>query len=98
MDNGASSYRRFLEGDTNAIIDIISDYREGLVLFINSFIDDFCTAEELAEDVFVKLCVDKPDFSGKCSFKTWLFTIGKNAALNLIKKKSRYYEVSISIT
>ena len=95
MDNGASSYRRFLKGDTNAIIDIISDYREGLVLFINSFINDFCTAEEIAEDVFVKICADKPRFSEKCSFKTWLFTLGKNAALNSIKKRSRYSEVSI---
>ena len=95
MDNGASSYRRFLEGDTNAIIDIIADYREGLVLFINSFVNDFCTAEELAEDTFVKICSEKPKFSEKCSFKTWLFTIGKNAALNSIKKKARHSEVSI---
>ena len=95
MDNGANSYRRFLEGDTNAIIDIIADYREGLVLFINSIVKDFCTAEEIAEDTFVKICADKPDFSGKCSFKTWLFTIGKNAAINSMKKKSRHSEVPI---
>lgn len=95
MDNGANSYRRFLEGDTNAIIDIIADYREGLVLFINSIVNDFCTAEEIAEDTFVKICADKPDFSGKCSFKTWLFTIGKNAAINSMKKKSRHSEVPI---
>ena len=95
MDNGAISYRRFLEGDRNAIIDIIADYREGLVLFINSFVNDFCAAEELAEDTFVKICADKPKFSGKCSFKTWIYTIGKNAALNSIKKKSRHSEVSI---
>ena len=95
MDNGAISYRRFLEGDEDALIDIIADYREGLVLFINSFVNDFCAAEEIAEDTFVKLCVDRPKFSGKCSFKTWIYTIGKNAALNSIKKKSRHPEVSI---
>ena len=95
MDNGAVSYRRFLEGDTNAIIDIIADYREGLVLFINSIVNDFCSAEELAEDTFVKLCADRPKFSGKCSFKTWIYTIGKNIALNSIKKKSRHPETSI---
>ena len=93
MDNGAVSYRRFLEGDRDAIIDIIADYREGLVLFINSFVDNICIAEEIAEDTFVKICTDRPKFSGKCSFKTWIFTIGKNAALNSIKKKSRHPEV-----
>ena len=95
MDNGAAYYRRFLDGDTNAIIDIIADYREGLVLFINGFVNDICTAEELAEDTFVKLCADKPKFSGKCSFKTWLYTIGKNAALTNLKQKSRHPSVSI---
>lgn len=47
MDSGAACYRRFLNGDTDAIIDIIADYREGLVLFINGFVNDICTAEEL---------------------------------------------------
>ena len=41
MDNGASSYRRFLEGDKDALVDIIGDYREGLVLFLNNYIGDF---------------------------------------------------------
>ena len=95
MDNGAVYYRRFLEGDRDAIIDIIADYREGLVLFIHSIVDDFCTAEELAEDTFVKLCADKPAFLGKCSFKTWIYTIGKNIAFNSIKKKSRHPEVPL---
>jgi RNA polymerase sigma-70 factor (ECF subfamily) len=30
MDNGASSYRRFLEGDDNGIVEIIRDYKDGL--------------------------------------------------------------------
>ena len=95
MDNGASSYRRFLDGDKNALIDIISDYREGLVLFLSHFTGDFCLAEEIAEETFVKLYADQPNFSGKSSFKTWLFTIGKNAAINHIKRLSRHREVPI---
>ena len=82
MDNGASSYRRFLSGDKTGLIDIISDHREGLVLYLSSFIGDFCTAEEIAEETFLKLYVDKPKFSEKCSFKTWLYTIGKHLAVD----------------
>ena len=33
MDNGASSYRRFLEGDDNGIVEIIRDYKDGLIFF-----------------------------------------------------------------
>ena len=95
MDNGASSYRRFLDGDNNALIDIISDHREGLVLFLSSFTGDFCLAEETAEETFLKLYTDKPKFSGKCSFKTWLYTIGKNMAIDHIRKMSKYGETPI---
>ncbi len=34
MDNGASSYRRFLDGDDNAIAEIVRDCKDGLILFV----------------------------------------------------------------
>ena len=35
MDNGASSYRRFLDGDEAAFIPIMETYRDGLIFFID---------------------------------------------------------------
>ena len=37
MDNGASSYRRFLDGDDEGIVEIIRDYKDGLILYLNAF-------------------------------------------------------------
>ena len=34
MDKGAQSYRRFLDGDDDALGEIVDMYREGLILFI----------------------------------------------------------------
>ena len=95
MDNGASSYRRFLDGDKNALIDIIEDYRKGLVLFLNSITGDFCLAEEIAEETFLKLYVDRPKFSGKSSFRSWLYSIGRNTAIDHIRKASKLDEVPV---
>ena len=53
MDNGASSYRRFLDGDDEGIVEIIKEYKDGLMLFINRYVDNIHIAEELTEDVFV---------------------------------------------
>lgn len=50
MDNGASSYRRFLEGDDSGIVEIIRDYKDGLILFLNRYVNNIHTAEELAEE------------------------------------------------
>ncbi len=96
MDNGASSYRRFREdGDENGLVEIIKEYRDGLVFYINSFVKNIAVAEELAEDTFVLLGTKKPKDKGKGSFKTWLYTIGRNIALNHIRKSQRLREVSV---
>ena len=91
MENGESSYRRFLAGDNDGLAEIIRMYRDGLILFLNGFTNDIDAAEELAEDVFVKIAVKKPTFKGKASFKTWLYAIGKNEALQQIRKKKITY-------
>ena len=86
MDNGASSYRRFLDGDDNGFVEIIKDYKDGLILYINNFIGNIFIAEDLAEDTFVKIVTKKPRFSGKSSFKTWLYAIGRNVTLDHLRR------------
>ena len=34
MDNGASSYRRFLDGDDKGLAEIVRDYSDGLTLYL----------------------------------------------------------------
>ena len=89
MDNGASSYRRFLEGDRNSFPELVTEYWDGLTLYLNSFAENTAEAEELAEEPFLKLYTDRPVFSGKSSFKTWLFAVGRNTAYNIIRKRRR---------
>ena len=36
MDAGAESYRRFLEGEEDAMLEIVREYNDGLVLYLNS--------------------------------------------------------------
>ncbi len=90
MDNGASSYRRFLEGDDSGLVDIVRDYKDGLMLFINRYVQNIHLAEDLTEDTFFLLVTKKPRFTPRCTFKTWLYTIGRNVALNELKKRRRH--------
>ena len=94
-DKGAESYRRFLdEGDENGIVEIIKDYKDGLLLYLLGFTKNFHTAEEIMEDTFVKLVVKRPKYTEKFSFKTWLYTIGRNAAIDHLRRSSRFPELS----
>lgn len=95
MDTGASSYRRYLDGDDTGIIEIIRDYKDGLTLYINSFVDNIYTAEDLMEDTFFKVATKKPRFSGKSSFKTWLYAIARNMTLDYLKKNKKLANIPI---
>ena len=49
MDNGASSYRRFLDGDDKGIAEIVEDYKDGLILYLNGYVNNIFIAEELTD-------------------------------------------------
>lgn len=52
MDNGASSYRRFLDGDESAFNEIMEELFRSLVFFINGYVHDIHAAEDIAIDAF----------------------------------------------
>ena len=60
MDNGASSYRRFLDGDDKGLAEIVRDYRDGLILYLNGIVNNISVAEELMEETFFKIITKKP--------------------------------------
>ncbi|MGN0480251.1 MAG: RNA polymerase sigma factor [Lachnospiraceae bacterium] len=95
MDNGAGSYRRFLDGDDNGLRELIDEYYDGLVLYLNTYLRNILTAEELAEDVFALLAIRKPKFGGRSGFKTWLYAIGRNTAVDYIRKEAGKNTLSI---
>ena len=95
MDNGASSYRRFLEGDDAGLKELIESYRMPLQMFILSFAGQEDVAEEAAIETFVKLATKKPRYNGKASFKTWLFCIGRNTAADYLRKQRKHNTASM---
>lgn len=69
MDSGADSYRRFLDGDDEGLAEIVREYKDGLILYLNGYVNNLYIAEELTEDTFFRLITRKPKFSGKSTFK-----------------------------
>lgn len=89
MDGGIDNYQRFLDGDESALEPIIASYKDGLILFLNGFVGDLVTAEELTEEVFVKLVLKRPAFYRTATFKTWLYTIARNTAIDHLRRNKR---------
>ncbi len=89
MDNGESSYRRFLDGDESAFGQILDMYSENLIFFINRYVGNVAIAQELSEDVFVEILLHKRRYNFKTSLKTYLFTIGRNKAVSYLRRCAR---------
>ena len=87
MDNGASSYRRFLDGDESAFDEIMKELFDNLVFFIDRYVHDIHAAEDIAIDVFSDLVVNKHRYNFKVTLKTYLFMLGRSRALNYIKRR-----------
>ena len=95
MDNGASSYRRYLNGEEAAFEQIVKDYFDPLTGFVNSYVHDLAAAEDIAIDAFSDLIVNKHRYNFRVPLKTYLFMISRSRALNYIKHRSRFQMVEI---
>ncbi|MBQ6702902.1 MAG: sigma-70 family RNA polymerase sigma factor [Clostridia bacterium] len=85
MDNGACSYRRFLDGDESAFDEIMDEYFRGLVFFIDRYVHNVHASEDIAIDVFSDLIVHKKRYNFKVSLKTYLYMLGRSRALDHLK-------------
>ena len=96
MDNGASSYRRFLDGDESAMDEIMQELFFPLVFFVNRYVQDLPAAEDIAMDAMTELFVHKHRYNFKVSLKTYLFLVGRSRALTWLKRRKRLRETALT--
>ncbi len=76
MDSGASSYRRFLDGDEQAFDQIMEAYKSNLIFFIDRYVHNMTVAEDIAIDAFTELLVHRHRYNFKVGLKTYLCSEG----------------------
>jgi len=96
MDNGASSYRRFLDGDESSFNEIMEELFRSLVFFINGYVHDIHAAEDIAIDAFSDLVVHRHRYNFKVTLKTYVFMLGRSRALDYIKHRKVLSFVELS--
>ena len=61
MDQSTKDYHDYLSGDPDGLSRLVRDYKDGLILYINGIVQNITAAEDLTEDVFVKLIINLSD-------------------------------------
>lgn len=83
-------YEQYLKhGDNEALGCLLERHRERLTLFLIGFVRSEADAEELMLDAFAEVAAGPTIFSGKSSFKTWLFSVGKHLAMKQLRRQRR---------
>lgn len=86
-ESDESLYRIYLaEGSEDALRELLLRHRESLTLFIFGFVRNMDDAEELMLDAFAVAAARTSAYSGRSSFRTWLFGIGRHLALRQLRR------------
>ena len=84
------------EGDELSFELLLRRYRTPLVNFLNRMVRDSGLAEDLAQEVFMRVYRARKEYEPSAKFTTWLFRIATNLALNALRDgRHRLMEVSI---
>src|SRR6516225_3884273 len=83
-------------GDESSFDFLLTKYRLPLVNFLYRMVRDRATAEDLAQDVFLRVYRARKQYVPRAKFTTWLFRIATNVALNSVRDNRRQkLEVSL---
>ncbi|MDD4271389.1 MAG: RNA polymerase sigma factor [Patescibacteria group bacterium] len=76
----------YLKGEREALNILIKRYLTPIFNYALSFVKDQAAAEDLTQEVFVKVWRKIKKFDNKYKFKNWLYAIAKNICLDYFKK------------
>lgn len=81
---------RFISGDQGGFEMLVKKYQNYVVNTVYSISGDAQIAEDIAQDVFIKVYQKLGSFEKKSAFSTWLYRITVNSTYNYLKSRKRY--------
>lgn len=82
-------YKSFLNGNKEAFNIIVERYMHLVISFIMGYVKNQTIAEDLAQDTFLYMLINKKEYDFKYTLKTYLYTIAKCRAINYLKKNKK---------
>lgn len=94
LDYDAELMLRVKEGDGASFALLLDKHRSSVVHFLYRMIQNQAVAEELAQEVFLRVYRSRATYEATARFTTWLFRIATHLALNSLRdgKHERLHE------
>lgn len=82
-------FARFIEGDENAFNELVDRYYRQIYRFLVRFTGQEHLAEDLIQEVFIKLYKSAATFDPNKRFRPWIYQIAANTARDHLRSASR---------
>ena len=94
LDFDAELMLRVKEGDGASFDVLLEKHRSSVVHFLYRMVQNHAVAEELAQEVFLRVYRSRSTYEPTARFTTWLFRIATHLALNALRdgKNERFQE------
>lgn len=77
-----------LQGDLEKFSLLVERYQQMVFRTCMGFLHNKDDADDLTQEIFIRVYQSLPGFRNKSSFSTWLYRISINASLNTVRKSS----------
>ena len=79
--------QRIKAGDMRAFSGIVSKYQSKLLTIIMKIVENREDAEDITQEVFIKVFKSLEQFKGDAEFSTWLYRVAYNTTLSELRKR-----------
>lgn len=87
LERDAELMLRVREGDTSSFTLLLERHRVPVIHFLYRMVQNQAVAEELAQEVFLRVYRSRASYEPTARFTTWLFRIATHLALNQIRDR-----------
>ena len=89
--------RKAQRGDERAFSLIVRAYEVPVFNYVLRTVNDRALAEDLTQEIFMRIHSGLAGFSLRCRFTTWLFQVAKNRVLDELRARERKPHCAVSL-
>lgn len=86
---------KFGSGNHEAFVILLERHEKPVFRFVLRFVSNRTLAEDLTQEVFLKVCKAADRYSKKAKFTTWLYTIARNLCIDTLRRSGKRTELSL---
>ena len=87
---------RYKDGDLGAFELLIEKHQQPLFAFVYKFCSDYHQAQDLAQEVFLRIIRNAKQYEPRAKFTTYMYTLAHNVCIDYLRRMKKRRNVSLT--